>query len=460
MKNMTATFDFKSFIILILLSVSPAVYAQEKWSLDRCIIYAMENNTDIKSNELNVNSYGITAEKAKLNYMPDLSFYTNYQHNISRSLEPVTYSFIEQANANSTNANISLNATVFDGFRKYYTYKKSILDFNISQIDFEAVKNDIALSVTVNYMNVLLNKEVIKSIKQQIEISDVNIAKARKLLEEGVSTGEQLHNLLVQRDSEKYSLTEAEGNLIKSVISLCSLLNRKDFDSFEIEDNVLSETDDSISLEEIITSAKSLTQIESAKLRLKSAEYSLKIATGDLYPTLSFGTSFASSFSDTRKKYVPDAAGNMQYAPYPFFSQLNDNRNEIITISLNVPVFSLFQTKKNISLAKNSMAQAQYEIQNAEKKLVEYIHEIYSDVTTAKQKYLVALSSVEHATTLLLYADNKLANGILTISDYVISKGNLLMSEIQAIKAKHEYLFKLKLLKFYYYHSLLNEQNR
>jgi outer membrane protein len=328
---------------------------------------------------------------------------------------------------------------------------------NISQIDFEAAKNDIALSVTVNYMNVLLNKEVIKSIKQQIEISDVNITKARKLLDEGISTDERLQNLLVQRDNEQYSLTEAEGNLKKSIIALCSFLNRNDFDLFDVEDNVPSVTNDSVSLEEIIVSAKSLPQIESVKLRLKSAEYSLKIATSDLYPTLSLGTSLASSFSDNRKKYIPDADGNMQYASYPFFNQLNDNRNGVISLNLNIPVFSLFQTKKNISLAKNSITQAQYEIQNAEKKLTEYIHEIYADVATARQKYLIAISSVEHSKTLLLYADNKLANGVLTISDYVVSKGNLLMSEIQAIKAKYEYLFKLKLLKFYYYHTLLHE---
>ncbi|MDR2131346.1 MAG: TolC family protein [Odoribacteraceae bacterium] len=460
MKSMVVKLGYKTFIvisILSLLSVSATVCAQEKWSLNKCIMYALENNTDIQSYQLNVNAYEIMKDRTKLNYMPDLSVHTNYQLNINRSLDPVTYSFIEHTSVNSANTNISLSATVFDGFRKYYTYKKSVLDLNISQIDFEAAKNDMALSVTVNYMNVLLNKEVIKSIKQQIEISDVNITKARQLLDEGISTDERLQNLLVQRDNEQYSLTEAEGNLKKSIIALCSFLNRNDFDLFDVEDDVPSATNDSVSLEKIIVSAKSLPQIESVKLRLKAAEYSLKIAASDLYPTLSLGTSLASSFSDNRKKYIPDADGNMQYASYPFFNQLNDNRNGVISLNLNIPIFSLFQTKKNISLAKNSITQAQYEIQNAEKKLTEYIHEIYADVATARQKYLIAISSVEHSKTLLLYADNKLANGVLTISDYVVSKGNLLMSEIQAIKAKYEYLFKLKLLKFYYYHTLLHE---
>jgi outer membrane protein len=450
MKNITAKFG------LILLFISSTVYAQEKWSLNKCIIYALENNRDIKSYELNVNAYEIMTGKAKLNYMPDLSFNTNYQLNINRSLDPVTYSFIEHTSANSVNANISMNVTVFDGFRKYFTYKKSVLDFNVSQIDFETLKHEISLSVTVNYLNILLNKEVIKSIEQQIEMSDINIVKAQKLLDEGILTDERLHNLMVQRDSEKYSLTEAEGNLKKSVIALCSLLNLTDFDSFELEDEIAPETNDTISLDEIILSAKSLPQIESVKMKHKSAEYSLKIATSDLYPTLSLGTSFASSFADTRKKNMLDATGNLQYFPYPFFNQLNDNRNGYISLNLNIPVFSLFQTKKNISLAKNSITQAQHEIQNAEKKLTEYIHKIYSDATTAKQKYLIALSSVEHAGALVLHADSKLANGVLTVSDYTISKGNLLMSEIQAIKAKYEYFFKLKLLNFYYYHTLLD----
>ncbi|MDR1582993.1 MAG: TolC family protein [Prevotellaceae bacterium] len=451
MKNITVNLG-----LILLLFISSTVYAQEKWSLNKCIIYALENNRDIKSYELNVNAYELMTGKAKLNYMPDLSFNTNYQLNINRSLDPVTYSFIEHTSANSVNANISMNVTVFDGFRKYFAYQKSVLDFNVSQIDFEALKHEISLSITVNYLNILLNKEVIKSIEQQIEMSNINIAKAQKLLDEGVLTDERLHNLMVQRDSEKYSLTNAEGNLKKSVIALCSLLNLTDFDSFDLEDEITPETNDTISLEEIILSAKSLPQIESVKMKLKSAEYSLKIATSDLYPTLSLGTSFASSFADTRKKNMLDATGNLQYFPYHFFNQLNDNRNGYISLNLNIPVFSLFQTKKNISLAKNTITQVQYEIQNAEKKLTEYIHEIYSDVETSKQKYIIARSSVKHANALVLHADSKLANGVLTVSDYTISKGNLLMSEIQAIKAKYEYFFKLKLLKFYYYHTLLD----
>jgi outer membrane protein len=137
------------------------------------------------------------------------------------------------------------------------------------------------------------------------------------------------------------------------------------------------------------------------------------------------------------------------YGKYPFFDQLNDNRNSYIALTLNIPVFNIFQTNKNISLAKNYIKQAQYEVENTEKKLNEHIHELYVDIETAEKKYSAAISSVERGKIVLSYADNKLANGTLTISDYIVEKENVLIAEAQASKAKYEYFFKLYLLKFY-----------
>jgi outer membrane protein len=116
---------------------------------------------------------------------------------------------------------------------------------------------------------------------------------------------------------------------------------------------------------------------------------------------------------------------------------------------LSYPISNFIQTRKNVALAKNNILQAQINLDVAEKNLTEHIRQIYSEVETAKKKYDAAQSSVEHTRTLLVYADNKLQNGALTTSDYIITKNNLLISEAQASKAKYEYFFKSELLKFY-----------
>ena len=69
-----------------------------------------------------------------------------------------------------------------------------------------------------------------------------------------------------------------------------------------------------IPLKDIIASAMSLPQVEAGKIKIRSAEYGLKVARSDLYPTLSFGAFFGSSYYDLRKRVLPDANGNPSIA--------------------------------------------------------------------------------------------------------------------------------------------------
>jgi len=97
-------------------------------------------------------------------------------------------------------------------------------------------------------------------------------------------------------------------------------------------------------------------------------------------------------------------------------------------------------------MAKISVLQAENVIEDAMKNMLERISQIYADRETAKKKYYVSMSALEHANIVLSYTENKLLNGILTINDYIITKRNVLISESQASKAKYEYFFKSELL--------------
>jgi outer membrane protein len=434
--------------------------AQKKWTLKECIAYARTQNMDVKSAKTTIYSNEIMADKARLNYLPGVEFRTDYQLNVSRSLDPVSYSFIENTSINSVTPGLNFSMTLFDGLKRYYTYRKSLSDLDASVIDYETLKNDVSISVIMNYMNILLNKEIINSIQKQISISNSHIEKAERLLAEGMITDEQLQNLLIQRDNEDYSLAEAEGNYKNSIIGLCGLLNLKNYDTFDVDDSFSFGSDEMIPLADILESVLNLPQIEAAKTRLKSAEYNLSIAKSDLYPVLSFGAHIGSSYIDTRKKAALDGNGNpvmnrneVQYENYYFFHQLNNHRNGYMAITLSYPLFNIFQTRKNISLSKESRIKARYDLQIAKKNLTDHIRQIYNEVEVARRKYYTALSAVEHGEKVLSFTTNKLTHGTLTPSDYIVTKNNLLISVTQASRAKYEFFFKRELLKFYYHHT-------
>jgi outer membrane protein len=374
-----------------------------QWSLDDCIDFALKNNIDIKARELNLSTSKILKTQAKMNYIPSLDFNAGYQFNIGRSLDPTTYEFIENTKASSFNTSLNFGTTVFDGMKRYNNFKKTVADLEISLADLESVKKDITLSVTMGYMNILLNREIITSVKRQIEISENNIRRAKRLFEEGAYTEEKMQSLLVQRDNELYSLAESEGSLKAAIISLCSILNFRDYDSFEIKEDTAFVINDAVAISDALANVGLMPQMQSAKGKVKSAEYTLKITQGGLLPTVSLNAAMASSFSDTRRRPLLDESGNpvlsetgsLLYRNYPFFNQLNDNRNSYIGLSFNMPFLAMFQTGKNIAIARNNIQTAHYEVEATEKKLRETIHSLYVEIETARKKYEAAISSVE-----------------------------------------------------------------
>ena len=301
--------------------------------------------------------------------------------------------------------------------------------------------------------------KVIASIKNQIRSSDTNIEKTSRLVEEGAIAEENLQNLQMQQQNEYFSLSDSHGVLKSAIIDLCSLLYIDQYDDFDVSD-IINDNPESImlnSLSDIIASAETLPQINSARQKIKSAEYAVKIAKGELYPTISFNSSYLSSYSDARKKISLDQNGNPIinngipiYKEYPFVNQLHDNRTSVIGLSISIPIFSSLYRRNNIKLSKINLQQQHYILQNTKNALKKEITKTYSDVNTAKEKYEYSLETVRHAKEVVAHTESKLDNGIITIADYVIAKNNILMAEAQACKAKYEYLLKLKLLKFYY----------
>jgi outer membrane protein len=434
---------------------------QRVWTLRECIDFAMDNNVSIKQGDLGLEATKIVSQQAKLSYIPDGGIQSGYQLSMGHSLDPTTYSFIENTYVNSTNISVSIGTTIFNGFRKYNTVKRSLSEVKVSEFEVEVLKNNISLSITRYYYNILLNKEVMASVENQINISNASIAKMRRLVEEGAAPDEQLQNLLMQQQNEIYSLTESRGMLQASIVDLCSLLNVDNTDGFDVkqDDDIGMYLENSI--ESIINSAMTLPQIKAVNQKLLSAEYAIKIAKSDLYPSLSFNSSYSSSYSSAGRQVAFDGNGTpiivdgaIAYKNYPFINQIHDNRTAIFGFNLSIPILSAFHVKKNIQLSRNNIKQLQYEVQNVEKNIKDEVRKLYIDVQTAKEKYGTSMAAVEHGTKIVSYAENKLNNGLTTITDYIIAKNNILISEAQLSRAKYEYLLKLKILKFYYTQSI------
>ena len=461
-----------SFLLIILWFTG--ANAQEKWSLEKCINYALEKNIQVKMQDLSSVNSKAGYLKSKMTFLPNLNGSASQSYSLGRSLDPLTNEFTE-SNARSNNFSLSSSLTLFNGFQNVNALKQSYLNFQASLEDLQKAKNDLSLNIASAFLQILFNYELVYVAQNQVELSKQQVDRNLKLYEAGsIAQGNYLE-MQSQLASDEMQLVNTENQLELSYLTLSQLLDLG-FDSIEIEKPTIPDPEFSLQLEtpeQIYNEAlQKLPQIRSAELKMKSAEKGLAIARGYRSPRLTLSGIYSTGYSSQRQSlagitpdtpiltgFADDGAGNTfavysynykyDYSTPSFNKQLKDNNSKNISFNLTLPIFNNWQTNYSVSSAKINSLNSRYAYELAEQQLQKEIQQAYTDATTSYKKYLAAKKSVTASQESFKYIQQKFDLGMVTSVDFNLAKNNLARARSELIKAKYEYVFRMKIIDFY-----------
>ena len=461
-------------LILILVFFTTLVSAQEQWSLEDCINYAITNNIQIKQKELNSEQQQNQLKQTKFALAPNLNGSLSRNLSFGRSVDTYTNDFTEDK---TTTDSYSINSqvTIFNGFQKINTIKKAQLDLKSNLADLEKLKNDIVLNVSSAYLNVLFNIELLETAQKQLEITEQQKSRTEKLVNAGSLAKGDLLEIKAQESNEELQIVNTENQLAISLLDLKQMLELDTLNNFEIVRPNFDATQVNMPLnvEEVFEYAsQNLPQVMSAEYRMQALEKSLSIAKGGRSPNLTLGAGYSSGYSGARQVidqttmsaipdggYAIDASGNqlptyMMYAnstykTKPFSDQVIDNRNAYLVLTLNIPIFNNWQVNTNISNSKISLLNARYSLDLEKKTLYKEIQKKYFDALASKKKYLATKVSLESTEELFSYTQKKYDVGMVNTLDYNLAKNKVSRTQSDLLQAKYEYIFAVKILDFY-----------
>ncbi|HNV95918.1 MAG TPA: TolC family protein [Bacteroidales bacterium] len=465
----------KNLLLLFLIFAIKIVPAQEKWSLERCILYALENNVQIKLQELNKKSSEAAFLKNKTMFLPTINANANQGYTVGHSVDPLTNEFAE-SNVKSNNFSLSSNWTLFNGFQNVNNLKQSYFNLQASLMDLEKAKNDISLNVASFYLQILLADELLQVAYNQKELSKTQVDRTKKLYAAGsVAQGTYLE-MESQLASDEMQFVSAQNSLDLAKLNLVQLLDLGINDSIEIEKPILTDPDTlfpAINPQQIYEDAKrNLPTIRSVEYKMLAAQKGLAVARGYRSPRISLGGSYATGYSSQRKSitdvsldnpyisgFAVDGSGN-QYPVYSysmkynyqttdFNQQLKDNISKSLSINLTIPIFNNWQANYAVSSAKINALNSKYQYEIADKQLVKEIRQAYNDAVAAFKKYVAAKKAEKASSESFKYTEQRFNVGLANTYDYNLSKTNLMRAQSEVIKSKYEYTFKLKILDFY-----------
>ena len=267
------------------------------------------------------------------------------------------------------------------------------------------------------------------------------LKRTKDLIETGIFSPRQIYEIEASLASQEQNVVQAENNLRDAKLNLAQLLLIDDYESFDI-----AYEDFSIPFSDILDRnpkeilEKSLTfrnDIKLAETNISIAEKDIKISKSLRLPSI---TSFYSW--NTRISYLDLTPS--------FEDQFNLNKGQTYGLALNIPIFQGNAIKNNIERTKVNLQRLEYQYDQEKLNLENTINQAYFDLVGAIKLYEASNKTVMSLQSAFEDASDQFLIGSLNSFDFIQSKQRYEAALSENVRAKFDYIFRLKVLEFYF----------
>lgn len=478
-KNMKKRF-FLSLITIVAGCVTIQAQAK-KWTLEECVQYAIKNNISIKQTELDSKVALIDKRGAIGKFLPSVNASASHSWNIGLN-QDITTGLLQNQTTQFTSAGVNVGIDIYRGLQNQNNLRKANLSILASQYQLVKMQEDVALNVANAFLQVLFNKENLKVQKEQLGINEKQFSRSQELVNAGSIPRGDLLDIKATVALNNQNVIVAENALLISKLSLSQLLQLKDFENFEVVDdtNINDENNILAQSPSAIYSKALETKIESkiARTNLEIAQKNLEISRGAHMPTIQGFYSFNSrvAYSDRITGVVPNAAsptsvvgfveGTNQNVlapnfsrvlggPEPFFDQFSNNKGQSFGVQISIPILNGFSVSNNIERSKVSLDKSKIAVEQQDLDLQRNVFTAFADAKGALNTYESSLAALEARQGAYDYAKEKYDVGLMNSFDFNQSQTLLTNAQSEVIRTKYDYIFKIKILEFYFGISLI-----
>lgn len=467
--------SFLSLITMLICCVT--IQAQsKKWTLEECVKYAIQNNISIKQSELDSKTALIDKKGAVGNFLPSLNASASHSWNIGLN-QDITTGLLQNQTTQFTSAGANVGIDIYKGLQNQNTLRKANLSIVAAKYQLLKMQEDIALNVANAFLQVLFNKENLKVQKQQLGINEKQYARSEELVKAGSIPRGDLLDVKATVALNNQNVIAAENALLISKLSLSQLLQLKDFENFDVvddtdvkdENNIMAQTPNAI----YDKALEGRTELKIARTNLEIAQKNVAIAKGAFQPTLQGFYSFSSrvGYSDRVVGFQPNTSNPTSVVGYvegtnqnvlqnnfspvlgkalPFFDQFSDNKGHSFGAQLSIPIFNGFSVRNNVERSKVSLERSKIALEQQDLDLQRNVFTAFADAKGALNAYESSVVALEARQGAYDYAKEKYAVGLMNSFDFNQSQTLLTNAQSEVLRTKYDYIFKIKILEFYF----------
>ena len=442
------------------------------YTLRECVDLALQNNLNVRDAYIGEEAAAIALKRARHARYPSLNANSQVSLNFGRTVDPTTNDFVTSSFL-SNNIGLNTGVTLFNAGNISNSIGQAKLDYQTATLDRDQMTRDVALLVTQNFLNVLFAKENHEINKQQLVLSKAQLEQIQKFIDAGVRPINEKLDIEAQIARNEQNLITTENAIIVNKLALKQLMRidvSVDMD-IEVPEGVNTTLDpDKLSFDEVYKMAiKTQPSIQASQNRIESARIGKRIAKSSLFPSVTLGGSLNTNYIDVGRRIIgsetipfsQDILIGGQTVPVtffqdvpilednPYFNQLDENLSYGFGLGITVPIYNNYQTKAAIQQAELNILRQENDAKRTEDNLKTNVQQALADAQAAKRALQAAMKSEEASGLAFENAKQRYELGAINPIDFTTSQNTYQTAQTNALIARYDYIFRIKVLDFY-----------
>lgn len=436
----------KKTVLIFAIATTLTAGAQQKWTLQQCVDYAMQNNIILRQAKLEKQTATENRKASQAALLPSLSASTNQSvgyrpWTVSETVTVNNGTLSNKVRKTYYNGTYGLNAswTVWNGNKNHNQVKIDKVAEEQADLDMQETANSIQERIAQLYVQVLYTNEAIAVNEQNLVVSKKNEERGQQMVEVGSMSKAELAQLTAQRATDEYNLVAAQTDLADTKLELKQLLEITGEQPFDVATPTAS---DEQALMDIPSLAgvyeQALTQrpeIKSAELEKQKSDLQLKVARAGHMPTVNITGGVSTSTSSNNSKGWGELMKN--------------NFDATAGVGVSIPLFDQRKTRTAINKAQLQQEKALLTMENERKELYQTIEGYWLDALSNQQKFRAAIVTVESEQQSYDLLSEQFQLGLKNIVELLRGQASLLKAKHDKLQSKYLTILSQQLLYFY-----------
>jgi outer membrane protein len=431
--------------VLLIMSGFQKISSQvKKWTLEDCINYAVINNIGLQRQKLQTQNTEVDLLKSKMDILPSLNFGAYADLGFGRSVNPVDNSITFNQNF-SNQYLMSTTVNVFNGFITLNTIAAEKFMVQAGLESEKITRNRLVVDILSQYYQILYAKGLENASKMQLDLSEKQLFRIIKMVEIGKEALSRQYEIESRVSTDRLTYIVSQNTSSQAITTMKQMLQLQPGSDFDILlpdlDSILI-TDISFNTDSVYAIASEvLPRLKEITFELNAAKKQLAASKGYVSPKLIAGGSIYTGY------YNVISDNDMIQDPYK--TQLKNNNNQTVNLTLNIPLFNHYSTGRNIKLARIKRDDTALRLEQEKNNLYTEIENACLDYNRGKAEFAASAANLEYNKKSFSAVEKKFESGLVEVTDYSAAKTTLFTAETEVLRTKLQLIIRKLAIRLY-----------